>query len=99
MCVLVRFVCVMFLLFQLCFFKQKTAYDVRISDWSSDVCSSDLDGRSLQVSSRPVCDESRESFQETEGEPEETGRKRDGRRKGKRKNQGDSYMGDRKSVV
>src|SRR3546814_4468497 len=29
----------MFLLF---FFKQKTAYDMRISDWSSDVCSSDL---------------------------------------------------------
>src|SRR3546814_1933100 len=25
------------------FFKQKTAYDMRISDWSSDVCSSDLD--------------------------------------------------------
>src|SRR3546814_972223 len=24
------------------FFKQNTAYDVRISDWSSDVCSSDL---------------------------------------------------------
>src|SRR3546814_2204200 len=24
------------------FFKQKTAYEVRISDWSSDVCSSDL---------------------------------------------------------
>src|SRR3546814_3020081 len=24
------------------FFKQKSAYDVRISDWSSDVCSSDL---------------------------------------------------------
>src|SRR3546814_15924377 len=24
-------------------FKQKTAYEVRISDWSSDVCSSDLD--------------------------------------------------------
>src|SRR3546814_20435270 len=24
------------------FFKQQTAYDVRISDWSSDVCSSDL---------------------------------------------------------
>src|SRR3546814_3514657 len=24
------------------FFNQKTAYDVRISDWSSDVCSSDL---------------------------------------------------------
>src|SRR3546814_6039551 len=27
------------------FFKQKTAYEVRISDWSSDVCSSDLDDR------------------------------------------------------
>src|SRR3546814_7529498 len=29
-------VCVFF------FFKQKTAYEMRISDWSSDVCSSDL---------------------------------------------------------
>src|SRR3546814_10907065 len=29
--------CVMFF-----FFKQKTAYEMRISDWSSDVCSSDL---------------------------------------------------------
>src|SRR3546814_2176079 len=27
------------------FFKQKTAYEMRISDWSSDVCSSDLEGR------------------------------------------------------
>src|SRR3546814_2095128 len=27
------------------FFKQKTAYEMRISDWSSDVCSSDLTGR------------------------------------------------------
>src|SRR3546814_6037512 len=26
------------------FFKQKTAYEMRISDWSSDVCSSDLYG-------------------------------------------------------
>src|SRR3546814_1406426 len=26
----------------MCFFKPQTAYDVRISDWSSDVCSSDL---------------------------------------------------------
>src|SRR3546814_9671413 len=32
------------------FFKQKTAYEMRISDWSSDVCSSDLlrDGVRLQ---------------------------------------------------
>src|SRR3546814_13303943 len=27
------------------FFKQKTAYELRISDWSSDVCSSDLSER------------------------------------------------------
>src|SRR3546814_1204526 len=33
------------------FFKQKTAYEMRISDWSSDVCSSDLEvGRNLGVS-------------------------------------------------
>src|SRR3546814_8124644 len=32
-----RFVDVVFV-----FFKQKTAYEMRISDWSSDVCSSDL---------------------------------------------------------
>src|SRR3546814_7753056 len=31
------------------FFKQKTAYDMRISDWSSDVCSSDL----LRTGRRP----------------------------------------------
>src|SRR3546814_7144378 len=30
------------LLIAIYFFKQKTAYDMRISDWSSDVCSSDL---------------------------------------------------------
>src|SRR3546814_15979325 len=29
------------------FFKQKTAYEMRISDWSSDVCSSDLKARVL----------------------------------------------------
>src|SRR3546814_7177200 len=29
-------------MFVLFFFKQKTAYEMRISDWSSDVCSSDL---------------------------------------------------------
>src|SRR3546814_6390514 len=29
-------------MFSLFFFKQKTAYEMRISDWSSDVCSSDL---------------------------------------------------------
>src|SRR3546814_17894466 len=33
------FICVRLCVF---FFKQKTAYEMRISDWSSDVCSSDL---------------------------------------------------------
>src|SRR3546814_4286829 len=36
------------------FFKQKTAYEWRISDWSSDVCSSDLVlARSVQAESAP----------------------------------------------
>src|SRR3546814_8419858 len=30
------------------FFKQKTAYEMRMSDWSSDVCSSDLATRALR---------------------------------------------------
>src|SRR3546814_9086088 len=34
------------------FFKQKTAYDMRISDWSSDVCSSDLPKTHLKLTVR-----------------------------------------------
>src|SRR3546814_7820504 len=43
------------------FFKQKTAYEMRISDWSSDVCSSDLSddrfgGRAQCIRrSLPIC--------------------------------------------
>src|SRR3546814_10757341 len=38
------FSCILYLFVFYCFFffKQKTAYEMRISDWSSDVCSSDL---------------------------------------------------------
>src|SRR3546814_7246719 len=36
-CYIFVLVCLVF------FFKQKTAYEMRISDWSSDVCSSDLE--------------------------------------------------------
>src|SRR3546814_7109184 len=36
------------------FFKQKTAYEMRISDWSSDVCSSDLSQRVTQAHSDTV---------------------------------------------
>src|SRR3546814_8399678 len=34
------------------FFKQKTAYEMRISDWSSDVCSSDLHMKSTNMLER-----------------------------------------------
>src|SRR3546814_6324270 len=40
--VIVSGLVVVFCMCVLFFFKQKTAYDMRISDWSSDVCSSDL---------------------------------------------------------
>src|SRR3546814_7601694 len=36
------------------FFKQKTAYEMRISDWSSDVCSSDLMPADVKVTERYV---------------------------------------------
>src|SRR3546814_3624541 len=35
------------------FFKQKTAYEMRISDWSSDVCSSDLDEVADRIARQP----------------------------------------------
>src|SRR3546814_10528882 len=38
--ILYNYVCSFYIIFF--FFKQKTAYEMRISDWSSDVCSSDL---------------------------------------------------------
>src|SRR3546814_17866835 len=57
---------VYFLQIMFFFFNQKTAYEMRISDWSSDVCSSDLHGAARpdarwfrtayrHQSSRPVC--------------------------------------------
>src|SRR3546814_15903166 len=51
MCVYAIFFLIVYLVSNRCFFfffKQKTAYALRISDWSSDVCSSDL----LAVSGR-----------------------------------------------
>src|SRR3546814_6801675 len=38
------------------FFKQKTAYEMRISDWSSDVCSSDLAQIEAQLARTPDSD-------------------------------------------
>src|SRR3546814_1046736 len=40
------------------FFKQKTAYEMRISDWSSDVCSSDLEVGPPPQSDPPLVPES-----------------------------------------
>src|SRR3546814_5114727 len=37
----------------MCLFKHKTAYDMRISDWSSDVCSSDLSAHARNVRTSP----------------------------------------------
>src|SRR3546814_8377503 len=44
MCVPIYCISVLFVVYLCCFFffKQMTAYEMRISDWSSDVCSSDL---------------------------------------------------------
>src|SRR3546814_11161042 len=44
MCLVSKFICF--------FFKQKTAYEMRISDWSSDVCSSDL--RRVRCEAEPI---------------------------------------------
>src|SRR3546814_10888763 len=47
-------------IFYLClfffFFKQKTAYEMRISDWSSDVCSSDLNAEAAANKQLPTAD-------------------------------------------
>src|SRR3546814_3518210 len=44
-CIQILVMVILFSLFgcEVFFFKQKTAYEMRISDWSSDVCSSDLE--------------------------------------------------------
>src|SRR3546814_14631809 len=45
----------MFLFVLFFFFQQKTAYELRISDWSSDVCSSDLAGGERERSTSGRC--------------------------------------------
>src|SRR3546814_16939380 len=77
------------------FFKQKTAYEMRISDWSSDVCSSDLGGRIRAVrrgrpwfnvargSERRNGSRERDSWRHVRGAP----RNRRGRRRGVRRSE------------
>src|SRR3546814_5880210 len=43
------------------FFKQKTAYEMRISDWSSDVCSSDLHLSTQYALSQRSCEEQKQT--------------------------------------
>src|SRR3546814_19489711 len=51
------------------FYKQKTAYEMRISDWSSDVCSSDL----LARTALPVDRGAGDALGETSGEKRRAG--------------------------
>src|SRR3546814_3885308 len=53
--VTVSYLCCVVYILCFFFFKQKTAYEMRISDWSSDVCSSDLAFRDRESGS---CDAS-----------------------------------------
>src|SRR3546814_9620228 len=53
------------------FFKQKTAYEMRISDWSSDVCSSDL--------AQGADDKCRNAEQKSEAEQRDVHLRQDGR--------------------
>src|SRR3546814_7750760 len=51
MCCVVKFILLFF------FFQQKTAYELRISDWSSDVCSSDLEDLRMNEARKIVVEE------------------------------------------
>src|SRR3546814_8868806 len=54
------------------FFKQKTAYEMRISDWSSDVCSSDLHSH-VRRQQQPADDQNRERQQNETDHQQEQG--------------------------
>src|SRR3546814_5066216 len=46
--------CYLVLIYVFFVFKQKTAYEMRISDWSSDVCSSDLGANQIGMRKRTL---------------------------------------------
>src|SRR3546814_5490717 len=58
------------------FFKQKTAYEMRISDWSSDVCSSDLFGLARRFAPRHKPDRSGEGVALMDGPATDRGEAR-----------------------
>src|SRR3546814_18403127 len=53
------------------FFKQKTAYEMRISDWSSDVCSSDLAGPRQQIVRQQVAGVAADDAYHQQDQPDE----------------------------
>src|SRR3546814_9628432 len=76
-------ICTCFSLWWSCFFfKQKTAYELRISDWSSDVCSSDLNLR-LRIDQPPAHPGPRRDRVEDEGFARLGGKAIGGRRVGR----------------
>src|SRR3546814_7316235 len=60
------------------FFKQKTAYEMRISDWSSDVCSSDLEEDAFLGEDMPGAE--RRPQRHERADPEDETACRDGKR-------------------
>src|SRR3546814_18162791 len=66
-------------MFWLCifYFKHKTANDMRISDWSSDVCSSDLREHELTAAQRDVAGDVRGQHVGRELDPREADVQRD----------------------
>src|SRR3546814_8482412 len=83
------------------FFKQKTAYEMRISDWRSDVCSSDLGTRSrswaASSANRPPTAASTSSARKNAWPP--VGRAGDQDRQRLHDGGGAAHHRDRKSVV
>src|SRR3546814_1061184 len=88
LCQLVLLICVVFF-----FFKQKTAYEMRISDWSSDVCSSDLQ-QAIGIGPALVAQAQRAGGEIVDMEP---GKARAERRRRQQRDVGAET--DRKSVV
>src|SRR3546814_4611845 len=74
--------CLRLCLFYVFFFKKKTAYEMRISDWSSDVCSSDLRARDRRL---PHPDDQRGGARD----------RRDARRLCRRRSRADPHRGGR----
>src|SRR3546814_1869507 len=82
------------------FFKQKTAYEMRISDWSSDVCSSDLRVRARKGSHDRLDPRDPRPCRPPLGRASPEGvARRPGRHRRAHHRGAEDIQGDRKSVV